>query len=480
MIRKVLIEEINIGKSIYNFYETIRELPYSFLLDTGLPIDGGRFSFMGADPFVVIHSKDGITTIERRYGKSGKEVVRDNPLDVVKSIMGDLPGIETEPHIPFLGGAVGFLGYDLGRQLEKIPEWATDDLNSPDILIGLYDVILAVDHLNGKKMIISTGHPEDESEKASQRATERAGWLQFLLEQEVPEEGAGSLKRPAKITANFNKQTYQENVKRAIEHILDGDIFQVNLSQRFEMESAIEGWQLFKDLKSISPAPFSAYLNFSDIEVICSSPERFLKVDHLNRIETCPIKGTRPRGTNVEEDEKYYQELADSQKDWAELTMIVDLERSDLGRVCETGSVKATFPYSIETFPTVFHLVATVEGQLPEDKGIFDLLKAAFPGGSITGAPKIKAMEIIDRLEPVRRGVYTGSLGYIGFDGRADLNIIIRTIVKIRDKYYFQVGGGITAKSNPEAEYYETLDKAKALLRALKFEGSIEDGPYVY
>ncbi len=478
MAREPLVQEFQTCKTVNELFDCINPLPYSFLLDTGLPAGKERFSILGADPCGIIRSKNGITTA-RRKDKQLEEVVTGNPLDVMKSWLAGFPEIAKIPEIPFAGGAVGFLGYDLGRQLEKVPGIAVDDLQTPDLLFGLYDVSLVVDHLTGRKFIVSTGHPETEEGKAQKRARERACWLKELLESNRQCSALGIQKRPAAVRGNFTKQSYQDHVKQAVEHILNGDIFQVNLAQRFEVQSAIDSWPLFKELKQISPAPQSAYLKFGEIEVVCSSPERFLKLDHNNRVETCPIKGTRPRGTGKEEDLLNYRALLESQKDWAELTMIVDLERSDLGKVCKIGSVKAEMPYRIETFPTVFHLVTTVVGELPEDKGIFELLKAAFPGGSITGAPKIKAMEIIERLEPVRRGIYTGSLGYIGFDGRADLNIVIRTIVKVKGKYYFQVGGGITAKSNPAAEYYETLDKAKALLRALQFEGSIYHGPYI-
>lgn len=478
MARKPLMMDFQTDKSVNELFECIKELPYSFLLDTGQPTGKERFSVLGAEPFGIIRSKDGITTIQRK-DRPGKEVVTGNPLDVMKSWLAGFSEIKAIPEIPFTGGAVGFLGYDLGRQLERVPSFAVDDLQTPDLYFGLYDVALVIDHFTGQKTIVSTGHPEVEEGRAGKRARERACRLKELLKGNRECSPLGPGQPPVTVRANFTKQTYQEHVKKAVEHILNGDIFQVNLSQRFELQSELDSWQLFKELKTISPAPLSAYFNFPDIEVVCSSPERFLKLDHNKRVETCPIKGTRPRGASKEEDLQNYQELKQSQKDWAELTMIVDLARSDLGKVCKIGSVEADIPYRIETFPTVFHLVSTVRGRLPEDKGIFELLKAAFPGGSITGAPKIKAMEIIDRLEPVRRGIYTGSLGYIGFDGRADLNIVIRTIIKVRGKYYFQVGGGITAESNPAAEYYETLDKAKALLRALRFEGSIYHGPYI-
>lgn len=470
------------GANLFDLiFSKLRKIPYSFLLDSAMDTCGGRFSFLGVDPFAVIKSKDGITTVEYPGSLEANAVfTEENPLEIMQNLLGKYKGDYICDVLPFTGGAVGFLGYDLGRQLERVPSLAVDDLQVPDLLFGLYDVILGRDNLADRTFIISTGLPEQDQLKVFQRAEVRARWLENLVHQGNCETEVNCPPGPVTIQANFNKQDYIKNVQRAIEHILDGDIFQVNLSQRFEVVSGVEGWQLYRDLKKISPAPFSAYMNFADIEVICSSPERFLKLDHLGRVETCPIKGTRPRGNTEAEDLLNYTQLQESVKDRAELTMIVDLERSDLGKVCRTGSVSAEMPFRIEKFPTVYHLVATVTGNIDKPKGIFDLLKASFPGGSITGAPKIKAMEIIERLEPVRRGIYTGSLGYIGFDGRADLNIVIRTIVKKQGKFYFQVGGGITAESVPESEYNETLDKARALLRALKFEGSIYHGPYVY
>ncbi|MEW6696720.1 MAG: aminodeoxychorismate synthase component I [Bacillota bacterium] len=478
MAREPFIMEFQTCKGVNELFDCLKPLPYSFLLDTGLPVGNERFSILGADPFSVIHSKNGTTRIYSKEGQQSEQL-EGNPLDVMQSWLAGFPPINKLPEIPFTGGAVGFLGYDLGRQLERVPNCALDDLQTPDLLMGLYDVVLVMDHLTGLKVIVSTGHPEAEEAKADRRARERANWLRELFQQTGSPLLPALNNHPTGVRANFTRQSYQDGVQRAVLHILKGDIFQVNLSQRFAVESTVDSWQLFKTLKELSPAPQSAYFNFREIEVVCSSPERFLKLDHTRRVETCPIKGTRPRGNSEAEDLLNFHALKESRKDWAELTMIVDLERSDLGKVCKIGSVRADIPYRIETFPTVFHLVSTVSGLLPEDRGIFDLLKAAFPGGSITGAPKIKAMEIIDRLEPVRRGIYTGSLGYIGFDGRADLNIVIRTIVKVQGTYYFQVGGGITAQSNPEAEYYETLDKARALLRALQYEGSIYHGPYV-
>jgi len=250
------------------------------------------------------------------------------------------------------------------------------------------------------------------------------------------------------------------------EYIAAGDVFQVNLSQRFEASLRVPPFELYKRLRKVNPSPFAGYLNFPAVIIVSASPERFLRVQG-DTIETRPVKGTRPRGRDQAEDEALARELVSSVKDRGENVMIVDLERNDLGRVCHYGTVKVTELAILETFPTVFHLTSTVVGKLRRDKSNIDLLKAAFPGGSITGAPKVRAMEIIDELEPTKRSVYTGSLGYLGFNGDLDISIVIRTLLIKEGKAYFQVGGGITYDSDPEAEYMETMDKAKALIEAL-------------
>jgi para-aminobenzoate synthetase component 1 len=269
------------------------------------------------------------------------------------------------------------------------------------------------------------------------------------------------------LKSNFTPEEYMKAVNRVREYIAAGDVFQVNLSQRFEADLKIPPYELYKRLRTVNPAPFASYLNFSGVAIVSASPERFLKVQS-DLVETRPIKGTRPRGRDSVEDKCLAQELTHSTKDRAENMMIVDLERNDLGRVCRYGTVKVTELAILETFPTVFHLTSTVVGRLRRGKSNIDLLKATFPGGSITGAPKVRAMEIIDELEPTKRSVYTGSIGYLGFNEDMDINIVIRTFLIKEGKAYFQVGGGIIYDSDPEAEYMETLDKARALIRALQ------------
>ena len=272
--------------------------------------------------------------------------------------------------------------------------------------------------------------------------------------------------KPVNLRSNFTHERYLEAVQKARDYIIAGDIFQVNISQRFEADMPLPPYELYRRLRKINPAPFASYLNFDGVTLVSASPERFLRLSG-DRVETRPIKGTRPRGKDPARDEALAQELVNSFKDKAEHVMIVDLERNDIGRVCRFGTVRVSELMALEKYATVFHLTSTVEGRLRPGKNAVDLLKATFPGGSISGAPKVRSIEIIDELEPTRRSVYTGSIGYLSFDGGLDLNIVIRTILVKDGKAYFQVGGAVVYDSDPEAEYVETLDKARALIQAL-------------
>jgi para-aminobenzoate synthetase component 1 len=370
-----------------------------------------------------------------------------------------------------LGGAVGYLSYDLCHFIEHLPSTAIDDLQLPESYFAFYDTILAFDNLLGKTYIVSTGFPELEDAQRQKRAAQRLEQMEEQLSAPVSIPKAEPSDSPALTEAvlrcNFTPQDYLKAVAKTRNYIIAGDIFQANISQRFETELAIPPYELYRRLRQINPAPFASYLNFEDVVVVSASPERFLRLDG-DWVETRPIKGTRPRGKNTSEDARMSQELLSSIKDRAENIMIVDLERNDLGRVCQYGTVRVTELAILETFPTVFHLTSTVVGKLRPDKNRLDLLKATFPGGSITGAPKVRAMEIIDEVEPTRRNVYTGAIGYFSFGGNLDINIVIRTFLIKGNKAYFQVGGGIVYDSDPEEEYQETLDKAKALIQALR------------
>lgn len=476
-MKQFQLEKIDMAPDAPALFDGIANLEGSVLLDSGMIIEGlARYSFMSADPFMIITSRGKEVRIDHRHGpRAGEsEIIKGDPLDIISGIMGRYKTESRQCPFPFYGGAAGFFSYDLGRQLEVLPVKAADDVGVYDCWLGLYDVVAAVDRLTGSVYIASTGEPEVDPGKKALRAVSRLDWMKEMI-RPAGREGAlnsgaaaggpayGGL---AQMVSDFNLESYCAVVERAREYIAAGDIFQVNLSQRFRLPRRVEPWEIYVRLREINPAPMAAYINCGDIQVVSASPERFMKVSG-GVVETRPIKGTRPRGKNPAEDGIRRQELWNSEKDRAELVMIVDLERNDLGRVCVPGSVHVPELYRLEEYPTVFHLVSTVVGRLEKGNGVLDLLKASFPGGSITGAPKIRAMEIIEELEPVRRGIYCGSIGYLGFNGDADLNIVIRTLVFTQENIYLQVGGGITIDSDPQAEYIETLDKARALVRAL-------------
>jgi para-aminobenzoate synthetase component I len=461
-----LIEEIYMAPDAAWCFEAFALRPFSFFLDSGMdPHKLGRYSFMGSEPFLVMRSKgDEIALI----GNGAEEKRRGNPFDVLGGLLEAYKIDSREPPVPFTGGAVGYFSYDLCHFIEKLPNKAIDDLHLPECYLGFYDAIAAFDHQENKTYLVSTGFPETAEAKRRRRAEARLNELRNLVLLSPPPSDIKEFSPSKDMTlkANFSHEEYLAAVAKAREYIGAGDIFQVNLSQRFEANINIHPYELYKRLRRINPAPFASYLNFAGVSVVGASPERFLKV-RGNLVETRPIKGTRPRGKTPAEDRAQAEDLLASKKDRAENIMIVDLERNDLGRVCRYGTVKVTELAILETYPTVFHLTSTVVGQLRESKNCIDLLKAGFPGGSITGAPKVRAMEIIDELEPTRRSVYTGSIGYLGFNGDMDLNIVIRTIIVKGGRAYFQVGGAVVYDSEPEAEYVETLDKGRALIQAL-------------
>ena len=464
-----IIEEIETHFSSVGLLRLFREEPYLFLLDSGMDRQKlGRFSFLGFDPFLVFRSKN--KNIQIIEGGRLRELKGHNTFYVLKDLLNKYRVDSKDLSLPFTGGAVGYFSYDLCHHLEKLPSNNLDDLNISDCHVQFYDRVIIFDHLKDKTYIASCGFPKtDEYERAKyakerlQSIKERIKGASIITRKDVDNRTTfGELS----LTSNFKKEDYITAIKRAKEYIASGDIYQVNLSQRFSCKMEFSPQMLFENLKTINPAPFSAYLDLNDVKIVSASPERFL-CKKGRTIHTRPIKGTRPRGKNELEDERLKIELLSSYKDRAEHIMIVDLERNDLGRVCEYGTVLPTEFITLEAYSTVYHLVSTVRGRLREDVDAIDCLTNCFPGGSITGAPKIRSMEIIDELEPTMRSVYTGSIGYIGFDGNMDTSIVIRTFLIKDGRAYFQVGGGIVADSDPEMEYQETLDKAKALIQSL-------------
>ena len=490
--RYPLIEEISTSLAAAELLELIKDRPYSFLLDSGMdPQRLGRYSFLGSEPFLVMSSRGAEITMVRGRGQ---EVQHGNPFNAAGELLEAYKLNDCPTPVPFVGGAVGYFSYDLCHFMERLPATAVDDLSLPECYLAFYDTIVAYDHLESKTYLVATGFPETEEgqrlRRARMRLEEVKGWLgsghTIATVSRSPEQGEGEAKqsrrrgcfvaaapgddrqsKEIKLKSNFTPEEYKKAVNRVREYIAAGDVFQVNLSQRFEADLKLPPFELFERLRTINPAPFAGYLNFPGVAIVGASPERFLKVQG-DLVETRPIKGTRPRGRDPVEDKRLAQELTHSAKDHAENVMIVDLERNDLGRVCRYGTVEVTELAILETFSTVFHLTSTVVGRLRRGESNIDLLKATFPGGSITGAPKVRAMEIIDEIEPTRRSVYTGSMGYLGFNQNMDINIVIRTFLVKEGRAYFQVGGAIIYDSDAEAEYMETLDKGKALIRALQ------------
>jgi para-aminobenzoate synthetase component 1 len=435
-------------------------------LDSAAPAGGlGRWSILGVDPHDVLAAGDGAAP-----GPAGTP----DPFDALDARLRGAArpdGAARSPRHqavpgPFRGGAIGFLSYDLGRKFERLPTIAIDDLRTPDFWFGFYDLFLVFEHDDAGDpvagWIVSTGDPASgEAQRA--RAAERLLWLRQRLD-EMPARIAPFA--CGTIESTHTRASYKRAVRTCLDWIAAGHVYQVNLSQRFAAPFEGDPRALYLALRRANPAPFAAYLDTGARQVLSSSPERFLRVDG-DRIETRPIKGTRPRGATEAEDRRLRSELLASPKDRAELVMIVDLERNDLGRVCRFGSVVTGSIARLETYETVHHLVGLVHGRLRPGTSLCDVVRAAFPGGSITGAPKIRAMEIIEGLEPVRRGVYCGAIGMLGLDGRADLNIAIRTAVVQDARVHVSAGGGIVADSDPDLEYEETLHKAAGLLRAL-------------
>ncbi|MGQ9731110.1 MAG: aminodeoxychorismate synthase, component I [Candidatus Zipacnadales bacterium] len=440
-------------------FERVLERREPFLLDGGCEFAGqGRYSFLGCDPFLTVRSKNGALQVWRV--DRGVECSAGNPFDLLDKLLAEYAIGWHEAPVPFCGGAVGYFAYDLCHHLERLPRTTIDDLKFPDLALGFYDTVAAWDRKAGRAWVCALelpGHPPAEARVASLAKCLTAPYTPLP----EPDGPCG-----ANMVSNFDRRHYIAAVTRAIEYIHAGDIFQVNLSQRFSADLWVHPWQLYRRCRASNPAPFAAYLGFADGVVASHSPERFLRVE--NRcVTTRPIKGTRPRGQTPAQDAALAKELLTSEKDRAELVMIVDLERNDLGRVCSYGSVRVPELLRLESYATVHHLVSTVVGHLHESYTLTDLLKATFPGGSITGAPKVRSMEIIDELEPTQRSVYTGSLGWIGFNGDMDLNIVIRTYLIKDGRAHWQVGGGIVADSDPAAEYEETLAKGLALKRAM-------------
>lgn len=439
----LLFAELPYGEDSAALFERLRDLPWPIFLDSG---SGGRYDILCAAPYATLVTRGKTTEIQ---GMEGQRTSLDDPFALVRGLLG--PVEENTAGLPFAGGAVGYFAYDLGQASPA------DKTPMPDMAVGLYDWAVVVDHQE-RRTRLAGGRLE---------AT-RHGWAALLerLNRPAAASFAPPLRLASPLVSNLSRQDYDAAFARIRAYLESGDCYQVNFAQRFSAQAEGDAWTAYLALRRTNPAPHGAFLDLPFARILSSSPERFLEV-RGGEVETRPIKGTRPRSQDPATDRRLAGELAASLKDRAENLMIVDLLRNDLGKVCETGSVKVPQLFEVESFASVHHLVSTVTGRLAPGRHALDLLQACFPGGSITGAPKRRAMEIIAELEPHRRGLYCGAIGYVGFDGAMDTNIAIRTLVHSDGTVRFWAGGGIVHDSDADAEYQETLDKAAPFFKLL-------------
>lgn len=437
--------------AVQHYFRPVSAQPWAMLLHSGFADHPhNRFDIMVAQPLATVITRGQETVIERNGHLTRHEGC---PLELLQNTLHSFD-LATPPDvdIPFCGGALGLFSYDLGRQLEKLPSTATQDLTTPDMAVGIYDWALIADHHLQRLTLVCRGDLEA-----------RLAWLNTLS----PRQGVQPFRLTSRWQSNMSRETYGEKFRQIQAYLRSGDCYQVNLAQRFSARFEGDEWQAFERLNQANRAPFSAFLRLPNSCILSLSPERFVLLED-QQIQTRPIKGTLPRLADPQADAAQAVRLANSSKDRAENLMIVDLLRNDIGRVAVPGSVKVPALFVVEPFPAVHHLVSTITAVLPETLSACDLLRATFPGGSITGAPKVRAMEIIEELEPQRRNAWCGSIGYISFCGKMDTSITIRTLTAEDGKLYCSAGGGIVADSNEAAEYQETFDKVNRILPLLE------------
>ena len=449
---KQLIVQLPYFSDSSALFSSIAGQAWSVFLDSGYPYSNqGRYDIIVADPVCTLVTHGDITEVTRN-GLTIKSSA--DPFDLVKQqLVSDFINYDD---LPFNGGAIGYFSYDLARRLETLPVIAEDAEHIAEMAVGIYNWAVIVDHQQKQSYLV--GHDCEEQI-----------WHVLIAQfSQLPKQQEhDAFKVVSDISSNMDKAFYTRAFDRIKQYLKEGDCYQVNLAQRFVARCEGNPWTAYQTLRELNVAPFSCYLNLPEVQILSSSPERFLKLTR-GVVETKPIKGTRPRKLDDVEDQQQIKSLESSNKDRAENLMIVDLLRNDISKTCKKGSVKVPVIFNVESYATVHHLVSTVTGILAEDQHALDLLKSCFPGGSITGAPKIRAMEIIEELEPNRRGVYCGAIGYIGFDGNMDSNIAIRTLVHSKNTIRFWAGGGIVNDSVVEEEYQESFDKAAAMLDLLK------------
>ncbi|RYM65189.1 aminodeoxychorismate synthase, component I [Serratia liquefaciens] len=435
--------------TLLELFAPLAQQPWAMLLHSGFAEHShNRFDILVAAPKVTLTTRGQITEICRGMEEQQSQ---EDPFQLLQQQLeqqNQHPAANTD--LPFQGGALGLFGYDLGRRVEKLPQMAQADITLPDMAVGIYDWALIADHHKKTLTLLSYGDTEQR-------------WQWLCSQQSEPQQ---DFTLTSRWQANMTRQQYGEKFQRIQQYLRSGDCYQINLAQRFSADYQGDEWQAFQQLNVSNRAPFSAFLRLPDNAVLSVSPERFLWLEN-QQIQTRPIKGTLPRMADAEQDARQAQRLANSAKDRAENLMIVDLLRNDIGRVAEPGSVKVPELFVVEPFPAVHHLVSTITATLPERTPATELLRACFPGGSITGAPKVRAMEIIEELEPQRRNAYCGSIGYISACGTMDTNITIRTLFTESGRIYCSAGGGIVADSQEQAEYQETFDKVGRILPQL-------------
>jgi para-aminobenzoate synthetase component 1 len=450
-----LFTELNYCKDSSALFQAVRDLAWPIFLDSANTRDG-RYDIIAAAPFITLETSAQKTTISV-VDEGNVQTSDKDPFSLLTDVLNRYP--QQNSFLPFCGGAIGYFGYDLSRRVERLATIAKDEEAMPEMAVGIYDWVIINDHQQQRCYLASHGVDKN---------TEKSWPLLINRLEATPPNSTAEFKVSGELNTNLDKSDYHAAFKRIQHYIKEGDCYQVNLAKRFEIAAEGDSWAAYQLLRQYNSAPFSAYFKTPSTTILSSSPERLLKVNDAI-VETKPIKGTRPRNlADLERDQQLKAELQNSLKDRAENLMIVDLLRNDLGKVCQPGSIAVPKLFSIESFATVHHLVSTVTGLLAEGQSAVSLLRACFPGGSITGAPKLRAMEIIEELEPNRRGAYCGSIAYIGFDGKMDSNITIRTLVYNNNSLRFWAGGGIVADSDVEAEYQEVLDKAAAIFTMLE------------
>ncbi len=451
-------------------FQKIDDGRHSFLLES---MEGNekwaRYSFLGSRPSVIVRTFGRKAEIVQG-GKTAKLVFERDPLTVIKKVLSEYRPVP-DPSLPrFFGGAVGFMGYDVVRFFEELPEREKVDLGTPDIFFMITDTLVVFDNVTHMIKVVSNAHIKGISVEAAYReAVKKINSLVRKLKAGVKgqvSKGKGKSKE-CSLTSNFTQPQYEQAVLKAKEYIKAGDIFQVVPSQRFQTKISVEPYEIYRALRLINPSPYMYFLRCGDTTVVGASPEVMVRLEG-SRIDLRPIAGTRHRGADEEEDEALARELLADPKERAEHIMLVDLGRNDVGRVSEPGSVNVSELMVIERYSHVMHIVSNVRGRLSAENDAYDVIRACFPAGTVSGAPKIRAMQIIDELEPTKRGPYAGAIGYFGFSGNMDTCITIRTLVIKNNIAYIQAGGGVVADSDPAAEYQETVNKAKAMMRAVE------------